>query len=226
MHGIDCKSGLGSGTGLIPNPFTAELRDDVRRIHIRPVQMEDAEELFRAIEESLDQLCAWMTWCHRDYTFEHSQAFLVQAIAAWNAAREFSFAILDSTDGTLLGSVGINQLNRAHNFANLGYWVRRTRTRCGVASVAVNLAAQFGFHELGLTRLELLIPARNVPSQRVALKSGARSEGTLRQRLVLAGELHDAALYSLVPQDLRSPVHVRLGVRHDWPSEELGVPFG
>jgi RimJ/RimL family protein N-acetyltransferase len=196
-----------SGPGLVP--FTTEFGgggfgDERRRIHIRPIQTEDAPPLFAAVQESLEQLRAWMTWCGRDYAFEHCQSFVSNAVAAWDVAREFSFVILDSADGTLLGSVGINQANHAHNFANLGYWVRGSRTCRGVASAAVKLVARFGFQELGLTRLELLIPTKNLPSQRVAVKAGAQREGILRQRLLLAGELHDAVLYSLVPGDLQS----------------------
>jgi ribosomal-protein-serine acetyltransferase len=39
-------------------------------------------------------------------------------------------------------------------------------------------------------------------SQRVAEKSGALREGVLRNRLLLHGKIHDAAMYSLTPEDL------------------------
>ncbi len=62
--------------------------------------------------------------------------------------------------------------------------------------------AGFGLKELELNRLEFLVPASNFSSQRVAQKVGAKFEGMLRQRLMIAGEPHDAVMYSLVRDDL------------------------
>lgn len=171
-------------------------------IQIRPFREDDAPALHTAARESLEELCAWMTWCRSDYSLEHARSFIGAASSAWNACQEFSFAIVDPVDGAFLGSVGISQINRMHNFANLGYWVRRACTRRGIASMAVPLAAKFAFQHAALNRLELLIPMGNNASQRVALKAGAYCEGILRSRLLLTGKLHDAVLYSLIPQDL------------------------
>ena len=214
MHGNDCTLVSGSQPTSLSAPALYGGSSDEPQIHIRPFQPQDTRLLFGAVQESSDQLCAWMTWCHPNYGVEHCNAFVADSIAAWEKGREFSFAIIDSADGTLLGSVGINQVNLAHNFANLGYWVRGTRTRQGIASEAVKLAARFGFQKLSLSRLALLIPTKNVASQRVAVKAGAQNEGVLRHRLLLAGKLQDAFLYSLVPGDLQ------LEERH----HELEVP--
>ena len=172
-------------------------------VQIRPFRDDDAPALYTAARESLDDLCAWMTWCRRDYGVEHARSFIASASSAWNACREFSFAIVDGADGAFLGSVGISQINRMHNLANLGYWVRRTCIGRGIASMAVPQAAKFAFQHAALNRLELLIPVGNNASRRVALKAGAHEEGILRNRLLLAGKLHDAILYSLIPEDLQ-----------------------
>jgi RimJ/RimL family protein N-acetyltransferase len=59
----------------------------------------------------------------------------------------------------------LNAVNRVHGFANLGYWVRTRKTRHGVATLAVRMAARFSFETLGLNRVELLVPTANIPSQ-------------------------------------------------------------
>ena len=64
-----------------------------------------------------------------------------------------------------------------------------------------SLIARFALEELELNRLEIFVPIGNKASQRVAEKAGARWEGVLRKRLILAGSSHDAALYSLVAED-------------------------
>ena len=171
-------------------------------VRIRPLRIEDVPSLFAAAIESIAQLCQWMTWPTMNYSMQECHAFVLRSINAWEQGEYYTFAIIDVRDGSLLGSIGLNHLNHIHKFANVGYWVRKTRTRSGVASAAALATARFGFGALRLNRLEFLVPTDNVPSQRVAQRAGARFEGVLRNRLVLSGMAHDAAVYSLVPGDL------------------------
>jgi RimJ/RimL family protein N-acetyltransferase len=144
---------------------------------------------------------------------EDSRTFILKSAAVWAKGEEYSFAIVDRKDGTVLGSVALNQINRSHGFANVGYWVRQSRTRNGVASAATLLVARFGLGRLGLNRLEMLVPTDNVPSQRVAQKAGAKFEGVFRRRLMLGDKVCDAAVYSLVPEDLPGVRAGRSGYR-------------
>ena len=171
-------------------------------ISIRRFRPDDTPFLFNAVRESINELCAFMMWCHPDYSLEDSRAFIASCNSDWEKGNQYNFAVFDVRDETLLGSVGLNHINRAHNFANIGYWVRQSRTRHGVATAATKLIAGFGLKELEFHRLEILVACNNVASQRVAQKAGAKFEGVLQKRLVLADGLHDAFLYSLVAADL------------------------
>jgi RimJ/RimL family protein N-acetyltransferase len=112
--------------------------------------------------------------------------------------------IYDLQGGGYLGGVGLNHIDRLNQMANLGYWVRTSRTRQGIARAAVRLIAQFGFEQLHFVRLEIVAATGNKPSQRVAEKAGAIREGVLRNRLTLHGKQHDAVVYSLTPGDLNA----------------------
>jgi ribosomal-protein-serine acetyltransferase len=172
-------------------------------IGLRQFTPEDVPALFNAIRESMTQLSAWMVWAHPDYSTEDTQAFVLKCGPGWEKGEQYSFAIIDLHDGQFLGSVGLSAVNRAHGFANLGYWVRTGKTRHGVATSATRMAARFSFETLALNRVELLVPTANVASQRVAEKAGAKREGLLRKRLQLNSIAHDAFVYSFVPQDFR-----------------------
>ena len=110
-------------------------------VGIRPFRSEDAPLLFAAARESMNELSTWMIWCHPNYSLEDSAAFIANCAAEWEKGEQYSFAIFDISDGTFLGSVGLSGVNRAHKFANLGYWVRTKRTQEGVASTATRLIA-------------------------------------------------------------------------------------
>jgi ribosomal-protein-serine acetyltransferase len=185
---------------LLPDPATVTLSEGV--FQIRPLTERDAHALFEAISESLPQLCNWLTWCRPDYDLYDCTAYIVKAQADWLKGKQFNFGTFDVKTEVLLGSVALNQFTVVHSLANVGYWVRSSKAGQGIATAAVKLIAKFAFQTLALNRLEMVVPVGNVASQRTALKAGACFEGTLRQRLILSGKLHDANLYSLLPQDV------------------------
>ncbi len=139
-------------------------------------------------------------WCHPAYSLADSERFIVQSESDWQEATAFQFALLDAATGEFCGGLGLNQPNRAHGFYNLGYWVRASRQRQGLATRQL---AQAAFADLpALHRLELLIMPDNVASQRTARAVGARYEGLLRQRLRVGAASHDALLFSLIRVDI------------------------
>jgi ribosomal-protein-serine acetyltransferase len=172
-------------------------------IAIRRYRPADVPVLFAAARESIPDIYPWMEWCHPAYAIEDSAGWVMSRDDAWNGGTDYSFAICDAATGAFLGGVGLNQINRLHRFANLGYWVRTACTGRGIAAAAARLTARFAFDELALSRVEIVVALRNVRSQRVADKARATREGLLRRRLVLHGEPHDAVMYSLIPDDLR-----------------------
>jgi ribosomal-protein-serine acetyltransferase len=71
--------------------------------------------------------------------------------------------------------------------------VRTRQTGQGIATAAVRLIARFGFEDLGLRRLELLVAVDNMASRRVAEKVGATFEGVLPAGPHDHGELENAS---------------------------------
>jgi len=106
-------------------------------------------------------------------------------------------AITRIDSAAFLGRVGLDRIS-ASGTANVGYWVRTGQTGQGVATAAVLLIARFGFEDLGLQRLELLVAADNLASRRVAEKVGATFEGVLPAGPHGQGELeHTSYCFSL-----------------------------
>ncbi|WP_270697720.1 GNAT family N-acetyltransferase, partial [Aeromonas sp. QDB39] len=94
---------------------------------------------------------------------------------------------------------GINQLSPHHRYGNIGYWVRQSRQGQGIARQAVALLRDFGFQQLGLFRLEIVMGVGNSASEAVAIAVGATFECRARNRIFLHGRPLDALIYSLVP---------------------------
>lgn len=171
------------------------------KILIRPYRAEDIGVMYEAVCESIAEVSPWLPWCHAGYTIEETTAFVMARDEAWRNDEAYGFGVFDAGTKDYLGGVGLNFVNRIHQCANLGYWVRSSQTGRGVASRATRLAARFALEQLGFQRIEILAAVANHASQRVAEKAGAIREGILRKRLLVNGQPHDAVLYSLVAED-------------------------
>jgi ribosomal-protein-serine acetyltransferase len=166
-------------------------------IYIRPYEPDDAAGLYAAALESVDEVFPWLPWCHPRYSLPEAEEWTRSRRQLFENGTEYDFAVVDAS-GRFLGACALNQINRGHRFANLGYWVRSADAGRGVASTAVRHLAAFAFSRTDILRLEIVCAVGNTRSQRAAEKSGATREGVLRDRLFLHGQSHDAVVYSIV----------------------------
>jgi RimJ/RimL family protein N-acetyltransferase len=163
---------------------------------IRPYRPDDAQALYEAARESIQDVFPWLAWCHPGYSLAEAAEWVERQASRADGA-ELVFAVVGPND-ELLGGCGVNQINPLHRFGNLGYWVRSAATGRGVARAAVRQTAELVFRSTDLVRLEIVCAVENRRSQRVAEAVGAVREGVLRNRLLLHGNPVDAVMYSLV----------------------------
>jgi len=107
-------------------------------IQIRPFQPSDADALYAAARESIQDVYPWLAWCHPAYTRDESVAWLIMQAQEREQQISFQFAVLDA-DNQLLGGVAVNELDWQTGTANLGYWIRSSAAGRGIAVAAVNL---------------------------------------------------------------------------------------
>lgn len=177
-----------------------ELSDESLRLRI-PVST-DAAAATEAVRSSLPELMRWTSWCHADYSTADVEKSVRQVADERFEDRAYSFYIHEDDTGRILGGCGLYHVDRSIDGASLGYWVRSDATGKGVATRAARLLVAYGFRDLDLARIEILVAQENRGSQRVAEKIGAVREGLLRRRLKVTGTLVDAVVYSLIARDL------------------------
>lgn len=176
---------------------TPRAKSATRPITIRRYRRSDAGLLLEAARESTEQVFPWLPWCHPSYSLDHCHAWLEHAETTWQRNAEFNFAIVDDNQ-RFLGGCGLNHISPEHRVANLGYWVRTSATRKGVATTAVGQLEHYAFTETNLARVEIIVAVGNAPSLRVAEKSGALKECIAHDRLFAHGKSHDAVIYALL----------------------------
>ncbi|MEW5836812.1 MAG: GNAT family N-acetyltransferase [Pseudomonadota bacterium] len=184
----------------MPLPRNTEIVDGP--LLLRPWRPDDARALEAAVVESIDSLGRWLPWCRAGYDLGAALDWVRRCEQGWADGEHFAFGIFDQASQRLLGSVGLNQRSHLHRSANLGYWVRMSCQRRGVATEAVRLAARFGFRQLALQRIEIVALPDNQASRRTAERAGARFEAIARRRIWDGEQAKDGAVYALVPEDL------------------------
>ncbi|OAI54238.1 hypothetical protein AYO47_00560 [Planctomyces sp. SCGC AG-212-M04] len=162
---------------------------------IRRYRLEDVDAIYEAVVDSKAELVPWMPWCHEAYSQQDTQTWVEARSPAWDRNEDWSFVIVDAHD-RILGGTGIHRIDQRNGVAEVGYWVRTSATRQGVAASAVRQLCHWAYEEKAIRRLEILASVENVPSQQVALSIGFTREGILRERIVLHERPHDCVLFS------------------------------
>lgn len=182
-------------------PVRASVHLDDDHVVIRPFLPGDAQPVFEAVRESRADVDPWLPDLGATLSISDVSTYLDGQPDAWASGDAYNFAILDHHTDGFLGGCGLTQISSRHRFANMYYWVRTGHTKKGIATRAVRLLARFGCETLALQRIEIVVPIGHTASIRVAEKAGALREAILRNRVILHDVVHDAVMFSFVPQD-------------------------
>ena len=154
--------------------------------------------LNEAVVESHCDLTSWMPWAKSVQTLEESERHCRECQAKWHAREMLDFTFHRAADGAFVGKGGLHTIDWRIPKFEIGYWIRSSCTREGMATEAT-LAMVGLAQKLGARRVEITADTRNVASRRVAEKSGFVLEGILRSsRRDNAGELADSCMYARV----------------------------
>lgn len=178
-----------------------DLRLQTERLNLRPLQLADADDLFRMHSDAeFMRYWAWAPWTALAQAVQLIESD-IQQIAAGQHVR---LGLFRREDGRFVGTCSLFNLVRGCRRAEIGYGIVRAHWRQGYMAEAVGALVDWAFGPLGLNRLEADIDPRNLASARSLEKLGFLREGLLRERWIVNGEVSDSAIYGLLAREWRA----------------------
>ncbi|HEX5625455.1 MAG TPA: GNAT family protein [Saprospiraceae bacterium] len=119
----------------------------------------------------------------------------------WFAALEKNgtgqwWAICSSHNRIFYGAGGLNNLNREHRKAEIGFWLLPEYWGQGILAEAVPLILDYGFHKLELHRIEAFVETENQNCIRALAKLPFEHEGTMRDCEIKNGRKISLDIYA------------------------------
>lgn len=132
------------------------------------------------------------------YPVSLATRWIMARIAWWPQQRGVTLAITErATPSQLIGTVSLRRFARDQR-AELGYWLGADAWGNGYATEAASALVDFGFKELGLSRIYAQVLEGNTTSCNVLEKLGMLCEGIRRRHVRKGKHLHDVSLYGML----------------------------
>lgn len=115
----------------------------------------------------------------------------------------FQWGIARRTDGLIIGTCTLFNIDSANRRAELGYALGREHWGQGYMQEALGALLEFCFDSLNLHRVEADVDPQNGASIKTLERLGFQREGYLRERWLVGGGVQDALFYGLLRREWR-----------------------
>lgn len=168
------------------------------RLLIRPLVESDNTDLFAIFSNPLVTEYA-IGYPHE--TAEESQNYIRSVLDAYEQGTAAIWGITLINSEKLIGIIGYELWFPDHHRAEIGYTLAHEHWGKGYATEALRGAANYGFSQLKLNRIEATAQPDNQASWHVLQKVGFQREGFLKQFILSREKYRDVYFYSLVYDD-------------------------
>jgi ribosomal-protein-alanine N-acetyltransferase len=168
---------------------------DTERLHLRPMEMEDAPSLFAVWSDPVVSKHMNIE-TFTDVSQAEYMISLLRELSLEQKACRWTILLKDS--GQIIGSCGFNYLDFENERAEIGYDLGHPFWGNGYVPEALRALVSYGFHDLGLHRIEAKVEPENINSIKVLRKLHFVEEGTLRGYEKSKGRFVDLMMFSVL----------------------------
>lgn len=147
--------------------------------------MKVAEEMYTIVDKCRKEFLPWLDWVEETHSAKDTFKFLEMADKNWKNSDEFAYEMI--LDQKLIGLITVKGVSLEDKRGEIAYWLDTDYTGNGYMKEAVALLEKELFDN-GFNRVVIHTDVLNKKSANVAIKSGYKFEGILRQNIY--SELH------------------------------------
>lgn len=173
---------------------------ETQRLLLRAPKAGDGLAVYEARMETREQLRNWPVatpWAQAEPTQEDAEAYCRRGQSAFLARTDLPMLAFLKADQTFVGCFSLHRMDWEVPRFEIGYWLRASQQKRGLATEAVQGMAQLALQELQALRVEIHCNTENHASRKVAERTGFTLEGILRNYKRLAnGQIADSCIYA------------------------------
>lgn len=173
---------------------------ETQRLILRPFTEDDAADMFNnwASDNEVTKYLSWPTHT----SIEVSKSILALWTPEYSNNQNYNWAIELKSEKTLVGSIGLVNIDNHNENCEIGYCIGRKWWNKGIATEAFSAVIDFAFSKIGFERITGRHHVDNTASGKVMEKCGLKYEGTLRKiHRINSGQLVDCKYYSILKED-------------------------
>ena len=163
-----------------------------------------ADELYRAVDNNRKHLSAFLSWVGNMNSVSNFNDYIKNCELLYKEKKEVSFVIISGKDA--IGRIGLHHMNLQNKNVAIGYWLTKESEGKGIITRACKKLISFGFHELGLHRIEIKAAVNNLKSQAIPQQLNFKKEGILREAELVNETFLDLVLYSMLRDEWKETV--------------------
>lgn len=177
------------------------------RLRLRPYEIQDADAIYKVVKRKevynttlmiphpypRENVAWWIHFINRNIDYGSS----------------YEFGIFNKASGRYIGNIGVANISKKNNSAELTYFIDPDEWGLGYATEAVGGILDFGFNKLGLERIVGRCMSCNLASKRVMEKNGLLFEGLARHEVIKDGEYKDIARLAILSADYRGQQEIK-----------------
>jgi len=132
----------------------------------------------------------------------HFDGWWDNALAAMQAGTRIAYAVRRLSDGAVVGTTSLYEINPAYRRCEIGSTFYRPEARGGAINPACKRLLFGHAFDAGAVRVEIITDAVNAQSQAAILKLGVKAEGVLRKhKITWTGRARDTAMFAVIDDD-------------------------
>jgi RimJ/RimL family protein N-acetyltransferase len=174
---------------------------ETERLVLRPFSPDDAPDLARLAGRR--EIADTTISIPHPYSEEQARQWITSNADPHTLARFVLLGVESKSEATLVGSIGLRDVEVEHAQAEMGFWIAVECWGKGYATEAARAVLAFGFEQLALNRIYAHHMVRNPASGAVLARIGMKQEGLLRQRVRKWGRFEDVVLMAILHEEWR-----------------------